>query len=264
MSTLLGSLTALFILSIYFVAYKNKVAYDGKLESSDSLKSALVKSESRLKDAEEALTNLPSEVIAAEAEIERLTAAEVTSKQSYEDLKSKIETLAVKLATGKTELESLKKQKDQSSDIAGLSAKFRAGREELEEVSQSLAVEESKLANLTAQNASSETRAIEGKANLEKFTAGQSLPALKTRIRNIYPNWGFVTLASGNNSGVIANSTLDVVRDGQVIAKLLVTAVESTTSSASIIPDSMSTDITLNVGDRVVPGQKLEMKPTAN
>ena len=262
MSTLLGSLTALFILSIYFVAYKNKVAYDGKLESSDSLKSALVKSESRLKDAEEALTNLPSEVIAAE--IERLTAAEVTSKQSYEDLKSKIETLAVKLATGKTELESLKKQKDQSSDIAGLSAKFRAGREELEEVSQSLAVEESKLANLTAQNASSETRAFEGKANLEKFTAGQSLPALKTRIRNIYPNWGFVTLASGNNSGVIANSTLDVVRDGQVIAKLLVTAVESTTSSASIIPDSMSTDITLSVGDRVVPGQKLEMKPTAN
>lgn len=61
-----------------------------------------------------------------------------------------------------------------------------------------------------------------------------------------------MTLASGNNAGVVANSTLEVVRDDQTIAKLLVTAVESTTSSASIVPDSIAADVTLMVGDRVV------------
>jgi len=45
---------------------------------------------------------------------------------------------------------------------------------------------------------------------------------------------------------------LDVVRDGATIAKLLVTSVESTSASASIIPDSIAQDITLMVGDRVV------------
>jgi hypothetical protein len=85
----------------------------------------------------------------------------------------------------------------------------------------------------------------------DNFSSGQSLATLKTRIRTIYPSWGFVTLASGNNAGVVTNSTLNVVRDGGTIAKLLVTAVEMSTSSASIVPDSMGEEVTLMIGDRV-------------
>jgi hypothetical protein len=66
-----------------------------------------------------------------------------------------------------------------------------------------------------------------------------------------------VTLASGNNAGVMANSTLDVVRDGETIAKLLVTAVETGSASASIVPDSLASNVTLRVGDHVIPGQAL-------
>jgi len=86
---------------------------------------------------------------------------------------------------------------------------------------------------------------------------------LKTRIRSIYPNWGFVTLAAGNNAGVVANSSLDVVRDGETVAKLLVTAVESSSASASIVPDSLAPDVTLSVGDQVIPGQ-VAAKTTSN
>ena len=53
----------------------------------------------------------------------------------------------------------------------------------------------------------------------------------------------------------MTNSILDVVRNGSVVAKLMVTAVESGSSSASIIPDSLGEDVTLMVGDRVVPTQ---------
>ena len=47
-----------------------------------------------------------------------------------------------------------------------------------------------------------------------------------------------------------------MIRDGETIAKLLVTAVESRSASASIIPDSLAEDVTLMVGDRVVAGSK--------
>ena len=51
---------------------------------------------------------------------------------------------------------------------------------------------------------------------------------------------------------MVANSTLDVVRGDNTVAKLLVTSVESGTAAASIIPDSMANDTALMVGDRVI------------
>jgi multidrug resistance efflux pump len=133
---------------------------------------------------------------------------------------------------------------------------MRATNAELEELTQMIATAEAKLANLTSQNSMAEAQVSEGKRKIEDFNNGRSFPTLMTRIRSIYPNWGFVTLASGNNAGVVTNSTLDVVRGGETVAKLLVTAVESTTSSARIIPDSLLPDATLMVGDMVVPGQR--------
>jgi len=86
---------------------------------------------------------------------------------------------------------------------------------------------------------------------------------LKTSIRSIYSDWGFVTLASGNNAGVMANSTLNVVRDDKVVAKLLVTAVESKIASATIVPESLAAGDTLAIGDQVVAAVKVD-KPAAN
>ncbi|MFN5868665.1 MAG: hypothetical protein ACK46A_04980, partial [Akkermansiaceae bacterium] len=63
---------------------------------------------------------------------------------------------------------------------------------------------------------------------------------------------GFVTLANGYQSGVTGGSSLDIVRDGAVIGKLMVTTVERSSASASIVPDSLAPDITLRVGDEIV------------
>jgi hypothetical protein len=136
----------------------------------------------------------------------------------------------------------------------------------LEEIAQAITETEAKLANLTAQNNQAEAQADATKTKFEKFTSGQSLATLNTRIRSIYPTWGFVTLASGNNGGVVANSTLDVVRGSTTIAKLMVTSVESNSASASIIPDSVAQDTVLMVGDRVVPAYKAPaaVKPAAS
>jgi archaellum component FlaG (FlaF/FlaG flagellin family) len=135
---------------------------------------------------------------------------------------------------------------------------MREASAEREALTQSIADSEAKLANLTSDNTQAENHAAEIRRRLEIMSSGQSLPTLNTRIRSIYPTWGFVTLADGNSSGVVANSTLKVVRDGSTIAKLLVTSVERGSASASIIPDSVVPDTTLMVGDQVLPASKDE------
>ena len=65
-------------------------------------------------------------------------------------------------------------------------------------------------------------------------------------------------LAGGDNEGVVPGSMLDVVRAGEVIAKLRVTAVEAGRSAADIVVDSMSADTMLRAGDEVVAEEKQE------
>ena len=75
---------------------------------------------------------------------------------------------------------------------------------------------------------------------------------MKTRISSIYRNWGFVILAAGDRQGVVTGSTLDVMRGGEVVAKLKVTAVEAGRASADIVLDSVAAQVTLRTGDTVV------------
>jgi hypothetical protein len=79
-----------------------------------------------------------------------------------------------------------------------------------------------------------------------------------TRISQIFPAYGFVTLPVGNSSGVVSGSPLNVVRDGAVVAKLRVSSVEAGRAAAEIVPDSLAEGTTLMVGDRVVPGGENE------
>ncbi len=265
MSTLLGILTALIIASAGFVWYKNDQSYKAKLEEKETEIAREEKAEEKLKKAKEESDTLPSQVSEAEAANEKLIAAEAAAAKMNEELKTVAAASAAKVAEGKAKLDELRKQTENMGDIKDLAAKMRAMMIQREEVAQMFAAAESDLANMTAKDTAAKAAVEEARTNLAKYSKGESLASLETRIRNIYPNWGFVTLASGDNGGVISNSTLDVVRGGQTIAKLMVTAVESTTASASIIPDSMDPDVTLRVGDRVVPGQKMTpVKPAAD
>jgi hypothetical protein len=140
---------------------------------------------------------------------------------------------------------------------------MRATKAELTELAQNIEANENRLDQLTTDNRQTEDRIGGMRSMFETFSKSNSLPTLNTRIRSIYPTWGFVTLSSGNDAGVAMSSTLDVVRDGATIARLLVTAVERNSASANIIPDSIAQDITLMVGDRVVPSQTATPVPAA-
>jgi len=264
MANVFGILTAIVLALSAFVAFKNKAAYDANIEKTQTQKKTLETSETRLTKAQKIVAKLPVEISAKDAEVDQLSTAEATQKKANDDLTAKVADKTKKIGENKEKLDDIRAKTEKSGNINELAPKLTAASAELETLAASIEAATGKLANLTAQNAANDAQVNASKGKFDNFASGQSLAELNTRIRSIYPNWGFVTLAAGNNAGVVTNSTLNVVRNGETIAKLLVTAVESSSASASIVPDSMGADVTLMVGDRVVPGAKAAAKTSGN
>lgn len=256
MANVFGILTAIALALSAFVAFKNHAAYEKDLAETATRQKELADNETDLAKDNKILEDLPVEIDGVDAEVDKLTSDESAQKKVNAGLTAQIEEKTKKIAADKEQLDGIREKTAKIGNINELAAKMRETNAAIEELKQSITGNEAKLANLTAQTASTDAQIVDTKSKFDDFAGGRSLPSLNTRIRSIYPNWGFVTLASGNNAGVVTNSTLNVVRNDQVIAKLLVTAVESSTASASIVPDSMASDATLMVGDRVVPGLK--------
>lgn len=75
---------------------------------------------------------------------------------------------------------------------------------------------------------------------------------LKTHIAGSYDAWGYVIVDAGANKGIIPGSKLAVLRSGEKIAEILVTAVEKTKCSADIIPSTLIAGERIQNGDTVV------------
>jgi myosin heavy subunit len=256
MANILGIFTAILLAVAAFVAFKNNARFEQEIANRATEEASLAKSQDRLKAALAELKRLPAERAEVDAEFAAKTEVETALKESNDSLKKDIEDKTEQIETNRQELDAFREKVAKIGNIRELASKMSAMRTDLEELTQSITDNEATLANLTAEDAATAEDARKRKEELDTFSRGESLPTLKTSIRSIYPTWGFVTLNAGNNAGVTSNSTLDVVRDGATIAKLLVTSVESRSASASIVPDSIAQDITLMVGDRVVTGSK--------
>ena len=256
MANIFGALTLVVLLLTAYLAFKNKGQYETEINARQQEEQRLETSQARLKAAQEKLNGINTEIPEVDAQTAQFVDAENAQKKKNDDFQAAIQTKTAAIEAGKARLDQVREKASAFGNINELAQKMRDLGSELQELSQSIDSNQAKLSNLISQNNSLEAVNNTEKSILDGYSRGESKPGLVTRIRSIYPTWGFVTLASGGAAGVAANSTLDVVRNGQVIAKLLVTAVETGSASASIIPDSVSEDVTLMVGDQVVPGSK--------
>jgi len=263
MAKVFGIFTAIFLALAAFVAFKNKAAYESTIFNTQTEKTKLAKAQAKLKATQGVLAALPIETAGVEEEVAKLSTEEAAQTKSNASLTAQVEPLTAKIASNKAKLDDFRDKTKETGNVQELASKLRATSSELEELNQSISTSEAKLANVTASSAATDKQVNTVRVKFDSFANGDSLPTLKTSIRTIYPNWGFVTLAAGNNVGVVANSTLNVVRNGATVAQLLVTAVETSSASASIVPGSLATDATLMVGDQVVPGLKAA-KPATN
>lgn len=252
MATTFGVLTFLILCTTAFVSYRNNQRMELEIENKNTALTNKDINQKELKLREGILAGLLEEIPKIQEETRLALEEEARLKDLNRKLKSDVESKTRKIASNEREYEDTKNKLlliGEPTELVGKAKDMKVQSLDLDELIKN---KEAKLANLNAENTSAADLASRLKFNLDTIGRGESLPTLKTKIRHIYPNWGFVTLANGYQSGVTGGSSLDIVRDGQVIGKLLVSTVERSSASASIVPDSMAEDITLRVGDQVV------------
>ncbi|MEY3395244.1 MAG: hypothetical protein RL346_1480 [Verrucomicrobiota bacterium] len=255
MATAFGIITFIVLLASAFVAQKNNERMAHEIEQRDQALRNQNASEKELKRNQETFAALEEEIPRILAETEAARNQEKELREVNTKLKEDIEFKTGKVASLQREYDDAKNTVLLVGEPSSLVAKAKEMKIKSQELDVVIANKESKVENLNAENTSAADLASRLKDNIDTIGRGESLPNLKTRISHIYPNWGFVTLSGGYQSGVTGGSPLQVTRDGAVIAKLIVSTVERSSASASIVPDSLAPDITLRVGDTVVPGQ---------
>jgi cell division protein FtsB len=260
MANVFGILTAVVLALAAFVAFKNKDAYANELSHRKAAQEKLAVSQKRLEAARATLASTQDERSKTEANVAKLKTEEAAQKKSNDDIKSQIETKKQTVDANKKNLDQIREKTAPLGEIKELAPMVNALRSAIGELKQEIATNEGKLVNLSDENTRVEG-GIQVLRNQSDMVSRRESYFTKTQISSIYPNWGFVTLAAGSTAGVVSGSTLEVVRDGSTVAKLLVTAVESNTSSASIVPDSIAQDTVLMVGDQVVAAHKPAPQP---
>lgn len=255
-SKIFGTLTLIALAVACFIGLKNKTAYQNEIAARQEVEDKLGKSKARLEKAIKDRDETAAADDAMKAEIPKVQAQKDEQEKINNELTAEKTAKTTEAEGNKAKLDAAREKTQALGNIKDLASKMGSMIAEVKSLEDQVRESETKLASLTAENSGVEARVAKQREDAEKRSKGESLPELRTYISAVYPSWGFVTLGAGNTSGVIANSTLDVVRDDEVIAKLLVTAVERNTASASIIPDTVKAEVTLMAGDRVVPGVK--------
>lgn len=265
MQTTLGILTALVFAASAFLGYNNMEKYKeqiGLRQAEESKRDNVLRPKLKRTLDERDVTKTQKEEQQQAAEQKKVEV--VAQLQKLEDLKKEIATKEEQVRDQKASIDALADRLKELGDVTELATKMRRMNDELVQLQSDIDQTTSKLNNLIAEK--NRTTAIITAFEEENAwrNANVSNPKLDTRISSIFDTYGFVTLPVGNSSGVVGGSSLDVVRDGEVIAKLLVKTVEASTAAAEIIPNSLRAETVLMVGDKIraTPPKKPVAGPT--
>ncbi len=231
---------------------KNKEAYEAEMDKRYKMETTLDQTRGSLIDTKKTLATTEGELNETNGINESLAKNLSTQEEKNLNLEESIESKKEIAAEKKGEVELANESLKDLGDVEELIARMKRTQRELAELSASLSDKEAKIATLSEQKANTQT-SIDGLAEVMRLRRNKiSSPGLATSIRSVYRGWGFVTIASGDYAGIVKGSTLDVMRDGQKVAQLLVTAVESNSAAADIIPSSIEEGETVYPGDKVV------------
>ncbi|MGE9271422.1 MAG: hypothetical protein ACQKBU_11520 [Verrucomicrobiales bacterium] len=263
MSKIFAILTAVILVASAYVALKNKEMYKVEIDNREVAESSLKTNQERYQRATDDRDSTVDERTAIEEETVAQQKVESEQEAKNASLKSAIEEGSEIVAANQKVIDDFREKTKELGALGEIAGK-------IERMSNEIAVLEDDKGSKTAvlNNLIGERENTKGtiKVYNDQNTAVSNQKSYfdSTRITGIFGNWGFVTLGAGNSSGVVSGSRLDVVRDGEVVAKLQVRSVEAGRASADIVPDSLVEDTVLMVGDRVVPTTENEVGAQAS
>jgi len=253
MANTFGIIAALILLFAAFVANKNREAIK---ETNDVIASEEKKHTRQSKthaDLVADIEGLEEDKLAAEEERDN---KQVDLDKKLAENKATQADLDSKTAEATSMEEEVASAEDKLKEVGNpreLGPKIEVLRMAVTGLKDDVALINAQVSKLLSDKKSTATRSASLKKELSNRTTGKSQPHLRTRINSVFRNYGFVTLAGGDGAGVVAGSKLSVLRNGEEIGRLEVTAVEANSSSANIIPSSLKGDTSLSIGDVVVP-----------
>lgn len=252
MSKVFGTIAAVLLAAAAFVAFKNKESFEKEIQTNktaeqlrDSTTKELLKEQQRLAAAQKVRDEKTEQAQQVGKELEEATALFDKAKKKVDALKSEHDKNKTQIANANDILKELPDPDELIPKVKRMRAQHSAATSEI-------STKEATLANLVQRDKNTKARIAATRKLIDLQSTGKSFPSLRTRISSVYRNWGFVILASGDSEGVVTGSTLDVLRGGDVIGKLKVTAVEAGRASADIVLDSVAEGTTLHPGDTVV------------
>lgn len=261
MPKIIGIIAAVVLAIAAFVAMKNQGAYKKELENlqaeqieKKATTEELKTEQKRLQDAEDAKNNYATKLVETGKKLAGAINELDELNKDVEELKTTHAAKEEQIAKADDVLKELPSADD-------LIPKLKRLKAQLVETEAGIADEKVLLADLNQKEADGNAKIDSLEQVISNYTQGVSFASLNTSISAVYRGWGFVILASGDNEGVVPGSTLDVIRAGEVIAKLKVTAVEQGTAAADIIKDSLQYGIELQAGDTVVAERDPEEQP---
>lgn len=260
MANTFGILTALVLAFSAFVAFKNKEEFKTQIavtENEDSKRKRNTKTFDGLRkdiaglNQEKDDANKSRDEYQVKLEAQEKTNADITkeSKESKETLDSTTASLENK----KTKLQEL-------GAIETLAPKIERTTASIQELEDQVAILNAENSRLRGNKTNSAARLAAIKQKLSDITSGRSLPSMKTTVRSVSRSLGFVTLNGGMKAGVIGGSKVDVMRGGEKIAELNVTAVSENTATADVIQSTLKEGESVSAGDKVVPSEVADKK----
>jgi hypothetical protein len=252
MANVFAILTALALAAAAFLAMKNKEAYGKEIDARKNEQKRLATSTTRLENLQKEFTDTETKRTSTEEATVGLRETEASQQKKNKAVEDDIAAKKTETDSNATKISEIEDKLKEIGNIEELVGKMKRTSDELEQLTSDIASNEAKLADLISEKTRTEGVIAAYRATDANYANKRSFFE-SARISSIFPAYGFVTLPVGNSAGVVSGSSLDVVRDGEVVARLRVGSVEAGRSAAEIVPDSVAQDTVLMVGDRVVP-----------
>ena len=268
MANIFAILTALVLALAAFVAFKNQgnkdergAGYRGWIVKRQDMVSARINTERKRDAVVKELGETSDALAGVEADNEKKTAENAAQKTKNEELEAEVAALEAEAKAKAAEVAEKNDTIKEFGDVEQVVAELKQLQSDLTQIDLDITEGEANRDDLEAKLKGVEASLADVRKRISWRVSGESNPEAETRIRSVYATLGFVTLAGGDNLGIVKNSTLEVVRDDAVIAKLKVTTVEAKSAAADIVPDSVVDGESVQAGDTVRSVQKAAPAP---
>lgn len=246
----LSGIAALFLLISAILAYMNHELYRTEKAKVNTAETRRSQAEGRKAEAENAKSGADNELV-------QLTSSRDDAQAKLAELKTTLEESNESLAAKETELagvqeslQALKTEIEKIGDIKVVQATLAQLTTTINEYDEKIATLKN-IQAITSEEMTNTGNTIERYAQLVSNQNSGKMPAIRTSVKTVYGDWGFVVINAGNRQGVVRQATLDIVRGGSIIAKAVVTQVEQGVSVANILKDSQAAGVSVQVGDVV-------------